>query len=458
MRKILALPTLLLFFLACNFTQILPFPTTSVTLIPAFTAAAQTIQAMSTSLALTASATPWIVTPSPASFPTATNTFIPTATAPIYPTFAFSPTPPIPCNAAQFIADVNFPDPPNGPILERGATFTKTWKIKNVGTCTWNTSYSVVWVGGNRLNAPTSTPLPKTVSPGETVNISVTMQAPSQDGDFRAYFMLRSSQGVLFGVGKTADKPFWAWIRVSGPSYVRYDFTANMCAATWQNGSATLPCPGVQGSASGYVLFDPAPRMENGRTEDEPGLLVVPQAINNGIIKGQFPPIPIQSGDRFKALVFCAYQATNCNVRFRLAYQIGNGSVQTLGEWAEVNEGLYTRLDIDLSPLAGKNVKFILMLLANGSPNGDRAYWLHPHIVRLGTPTPTFTPSPTPTFTATPTFTPTATNTPTFTPTPTNTPTFTPSPTATPTFTPTPTDTPTFTPSPTDTPTFTPTP
>ncbi|MFO3796786.1 MAG: NBR1-Ig-like domain-containing protein, partial [Anaerolineales bacterium] len=191
MRKILALSLLLLFLLACNFTQIFYFPTTSVTLIPAFTAAAETIQAMSTSLALTASATPWIVTPSPASFPTATNTFIPTATAPIYPTLAFSLTPSIPCNAAQFIADVNFPDPPNGPILDRGAVFTKTWKLKNVGSCTWSTSYALVWVGGDRLNAPAALPLPKNVAPGETLNLSVTLQAPSQDGDFRAYFMLR---------------------------------------------------------------------------------------------------------------------------------------------------------------------------------------------------------------------------------------------------------------------------
>ncbi|MEJ5240145.1 MAG: NBR1-Ig-like domain-containing protein [Anaerolineales bacterium] len=436
MRKISLLLLLLPFLLACSLTEfVMPYPDNP-TLVPAFTAAAQTIQAMSTSLALTASATPWIVTPSPIVTPTPipTNTFIPTATVPILPTFVLPPaatsTPNIPCNAAQFIADVNFPDPPNGPILSRGATFTKIWKIKNVGRCTWTTDYDVVWVGGDRLNAPKTTPLPNPVAPGETVNIAVTMQAPSTDGDYRAYFMLRNAQGTLFGLGRAADKPFWAWIRVSGPSNLVYDFTANMCAATWKNGSATLPCPGVEGNTAGYVLLVPTPRMENGRTEDEPGLLVAPQAIQNGIIKGEFPPIRIRSGDRFKALIFCAYQATNCNVKFRLAYRIGNGALQTLGEWNEANEGLYTSLDLDLSALDGKDVKFVLILLANGSPNGDRAIWLHPHILRVGTPTPTFTPTPT--------------NTPTFTPTPTST--FTPTPTDTPTFTPTPSDTPTPTP------------
>ncbi len=440
MRKIWFLLLLLPLLLACNLTE-LAAPSNP-TLIPAFTAAAQTIQAMSTSLAFTASATPWSVTPSPVTTPTPTNTLIPTATVPILPTFVLSPaptsTPSVPCDAAQFIADVNFPDPPSGPILSRGATFTKIWKIKNVGRCTWTTAYDVVWVGGDRLNAPRATSLPNTVAPGETVNIAMTMQAPSTDGDYRAYFMLRNAQGALFGIGRAADKPFWAWIRVSGPSNLVYDFTANMCAATWKNGSATLPCPGIEGNTAGYVLLDPTPRMENGRREDEPGLLVAPQAIQNGIIKGEFPPIRIRSGDRFKALIFCAYQATNCNVKFRLAYRIGNGALQTLGTWAEANEGLYTRLDLDLSALDGKDVKFVLMLLANGSPSGDRAIWLHPHILRAGTPTPT------------PTFTPTPTST--FTPTP--TPTFTPTPTST--FTPTPTDTPTFTPTPTDTPTPTP--
>ncbi len=438
MRRLIMImiPLFLSFSLACNLLNMFPVAPSNPTLIPAFTAAAQTLQAMSTSLALTASATPWLVTPSPAP-PTPTNTFFPTVTV-ATPPILLSPLPTLTpftrCDAAQFVADVNFPDPPRGPILSRGATFTKIWKIKNVGTCTWTTAYDIVWVGGERLNAPAATPLPQNVAPGETVNLAVNLQAPSQDGSYRAFFMLRNAQGKLFGLGSAADKPFWAWIRVSGPSSIVYDFTANMCDATWRNDSATLPCPGTEGSAAGYVRYLATPRLENGRTEDEPGLLVAPQNVHDGIIKGEFPAIHIHSGDRFKALVFCAYQATACNVKFRLAYRIGSGSLHTLGEWHEVNEGNYTRLDIDLSALAGQNVKFVLMLLANGSPNGDRAVWLHPHIVRAGTPTPT--PSSTPTWTPTPTFTPT------WTPTPTDTPTSTPTSTDTPTLTPTYTSTP----------------
>lgn len=83
-------------------------------------------------------------------------------------------------------------------------------------------------------------------------------------------------------------------------------------------------------------------------------------------------------------------------------------------------------------------------------------------VERIGTPTPTSTPTATPTSTptATPTNTPTATPTNTPTATPTNTPTATPTntPTATPTSTPTATPTNTPTATPTSTPTATPTP
>jgi hypothetical protein len=43
---------------------------------------------------------------------------------------------------------------------------------------------------------------------------------------------------------------------------------------------------------------------------------------------------------------------------------------------------MYYRVDVSLSSLAGQSVKFILTVLANGSPTGDRALWIAPRIVR----------------------------------------------------------------------------
>ena len=93
---------------------------------------------------------------------------------------------------------------------------------------------------------------------------------------------------------------------------------------------------------------------------------------------------------------------------YKLQYQIGKGAVQTLGQWNEIYEGEYYAINIDLSALNGQKVKFILTVLANGSPHEDYALWIAPRITRLSAQpaTATFTPSLTATNTATPTVTP----------------------------------------------------
>ncbi len=135
------------------------------------------------------------------------------------------------------------------------------------------------------------------------------------------------------------------------------------------------------------------------------------------MISGKYPAIQIQSGDRFQAQVGCLHQANDCDMVFRLQYQIGNGSVRTLGQWREVYEGQFYPINIDLSTLRGENVKFILSVLANGSSHEDYALWLNPRIARQSAqpPTATFTVAPATTVappTATFTFTPTVTVTP----------------------------------------------
>src|SRR5687767_14464651 len=49
-----------------------------------------------------------------------------------------------PCvNESDFVSDVTIPD--NTPI-RRGETFSKTWRIKNSGTCAWNSQYKFVLI------------------------------------------------------------------------------------------------------------------------------------------------------------------------------------------------------------------------------------------------------------------------------------------------------------------------
>jgi len=232
---------------------------------------------------------------------------------------------------------------------------------------------------------------------------------------------------------------------VTGSTYVAYSFVASYCDANWANKNNALPCPGSNGNANGFVLKLNAPVMENGITEDEPGLLTSPQDINNGIISGQYPAFTVQTNDRFRTIVNCQYNSKNCNVIFQLKYK-NNGQITTLASWDEVYEGQYYTVDLDLSSLAGETVKFILVVNTNGAQNNDNAIWLNPHILRQGVQPPTSTFTSTPNATATFTTTPTPTLTHTVTPTPTATSTFTPTSTAT--LTPTPTATPTATPTP----------
>jgi hypothetical protein len=157
------------------------------------------------------------------------------------------------------------------------------------------------------------------------------------------------------------------------------------------------------------------------------------------VISGKYEAIRINSGDRFQALIGCQYKANDCDMVFRLQYQIGNGQIRTLGQWREIYEGQFYPVNIDLSSLNGEKVKFILSVLANGSAHEDYALWINPRITTHSSQPPTATPTTGPA-TATPTATQTATGTPTqtATATPTSTATSTPTTTATPTPTNTP--------------------
>jgi hypothetical protein len=298
------------------------------------------------------------------------------------------------CDWAQFVADVTVPD---GTNYAPGTTFTKTWRLKNIGTCTWSASYALVFDSGTQMGASAAVNFPSSVAPGGTVDLTVDMTAPNSNGSYRGYWKLRNASNVLFGIGSTANKDFWVDIKVTSASQTGYDFVANAGSAVWSSGAGVLSFPGTDGDSKGYVIKKDAPKLENGTTASAPGLLTAPQNIYNGYIQGAYPAFTVQSGDRFQSIVNCEYGATNCYVTFRLDYQIGNGPIKTYWAFRERYEGLYYNADIDLTPLAGYDVKFILTILAYGPASGDKALWGAPRIVRAGsggtvTPTPTGTP------------------------------------------------------------------
>ena len=131
------------------------------------------------------------------------------------------------------------------------------------------------------------------------------------------------------------------------------------------------------------------PRLETGATDNRPGILTFPQNTQDGYIQGFFPAFRVQAGDRFRSIINCEGGATLCYVAFSIYYQTGTEPIRLLwGPFLERHEqpvGKFFPADVDLSSLAGRDVKFILTVRAAGVATGDRALWVGPHIYRPGT-------------------------------------------------------------------------
>jgi Ig-like domain from next to BRCA1 gene len=316
--------------------------------------------------------------------PTETDVpYVPPATSTPAP-----PTPtstPVPCNSMKFIKDVNIPD---GSTFDAREGFTKTWRLQNNGSCTWNTDYDLVFVDGDAMGAPDTVNLEQNVDPGETVDVSVNFVAPGSKGDYTSNWKLRSDNGIVFGWGSGATKPFWAEIEVNklAPTLdpdEPVDFYASYCSATWTSGTITLPCPG-----SGYDFYNGSitrtnkPKIEKKYQDDQNTIVTIPSHGTNGSISGKYPYVDVQDGDTFKARIGCMTGSTHCDVLFELKYKEKGGSTHSLGSWTEVYDGNTQTIAVDLSPLAGKTVQYILSVQDNGDSNDDTAFWMVPKIYR----------------------------------------------------------------------------
>lgn len=351
-----------------------------------YTSVAQTVVAQMTQISGNASPTPTLVATQPETLPTLTPlpTFtqvvpIPTWT-PLPTSTPIPPTPtPLPCNLAQFVSDVTIID---GTSFAPGDVFIKTWRLKNIGSCTWTTDYDLFFVNGDKMDGSTLVALPKKVNPGETVDVSVELTAPSTEGTYLGNWQLRSASGQTFGIGVNGTSSFWVKIAVVISNKVEpLNLLVDVCKATWTSAAGTLPCPGQTSDTNGFVQILTSPVRENGKTDNESALWVHPQFTTDGYVQGEYPDFEIFNGDKFVTLVGCLHNHTYCKVIFTLSYRDENGTIKTLGTWYEVYEGLDVPVSLDLSSLAGKKVNFILRVDAWGNADDDHAYWINPHII-----------------------------------------------------------------------------
>jgi hypothetical protein len=341
------------------------------------------------------------VAPSPTSTSNPTSTATPTATpTPTYTQSVSTPTPT--ATNTSGLADwmeLISSSPSDGFYSAPGTTFLKTWMAKNIGTGTWTTDYDLVFISGTQMTALGAVPLPKTVPPGETINLSLSLVSPITPGIYQGLWMLRNDEGDLFGSGQDADDPLIAKTTVLNVNpHNSYDFLLNYCEAQWWNSSGEqISCEGTINDVSGFVILDPDPILEDGLS-DKPVLWVHPENEPYGTMSGRFPAYTVSTGDHFNAKVGCMGGYPSCNITFKLLYRIGNNPNQLLGTWQETYGGGIITIDIDLSFLAGQKVQFILRTIASSTnPSDAQGFWMIPGIEFIEpTPTPTTDPDATP--------------------------------------------------------------
>jgi hypothetical protein len=157
------------------------------------TAVAQTVEANQSSAPLLAIPTSTselpLTTPQP--------TLIPENTPTSAPTLVSAPSDPS-CIHANLIGEY----PPDGTVYKPGTAFTKSWTIKNEGTCTWDSTYKLIFWSGEIMGGSTYYDLPEVVQPGDDISIVVQFLAPTIEGNYTGYWRLQTPWNEVFGVGQ----------------------------------------------------------------------------------------------------------------------------------------------------------------------------------------------------------------------------------------------------------------
>jgi hypothetical protein len=90
--------------------------------------------------------------------------------------------------------DVNYPD---NTVVAPGESFTKTWLIKNIGSCSWGEGYRMVFSYGERMSGE-AVPLEAVIAPGQEVEVSVTFTAPDLAGTYFSSWTMQNALGIPF--------------------------------------------------------------------------------------------------------------------------------------------------------------------------------------------------------------------------------------------------------------------
>lgn len=182
--------------------------------------------------------------------------------------------------AAGTPIDVTIPD---DTTIQAGQAFVKIWRLVNVGSCNWDSSYAAVFFSGEQMGAQAVVPLRGQVAPGQSVDIQVDMVSPLVPGSYQGNWKLRNNANVLFGIGPSGSAPFWVRIQVLATASVTPSpTTTNPPPTVTPTITPTPPQPAVQ--VSGPAQMDLGDQLDLDTLQLNPGSgqdLVYARNLNN---------------------------------------------------------------------------------------------------------------------------------------------------------------------------------
>jgi hypothetical protein len=132
----------------------------------------------------------------PPTQPLATTTPVPSFFTPApTPTETITPTPEPCTNILSFVDDLTVPD---GTSFFAGAVIDKQWLVQNSGTCNWDASYRLKWVGGSTLSAVEEQSL-FPARAGTQATLRVQFTAPAEAGSYESSWQAIDPDGNFFG-------------------------------------------------------------------------------------------------------------------------------------------------------------------------------------------------------------------------------------------------------------------
>ncbi len=112
------------------------------------------------------------------------------------PTVTITATIPGPCtNNLSFLDDITIDD---GTSVTPGSSIDKQWLVQNSGSCNWDATYRLRWIGGDPLGANTEQLLYPARAGAQAI-LRISFTAPATEGPYESAWQAVGSDGNVFG-------------------------------------------------------------------------------------------------------------------------------------------------------------------------------------------------------------------------------------------------------------------